>query len=918
VHRGVPPVSETPFQRLKAAFNALLDLAPDARAARLHAIEAGDPGFAADLRRLLAALDERDLVPPEPGVDPLLGARLGPFALRRRLGAGGMGVVYLGERVDGEVTQQVAIKLPGRLAFADPRPQRIQRERDFLARLSHPHVARLVDAGSSDALGPWFAMEYVDGAPLTHHADRARLDVRARLALWLQVAEAVAYAHRHAIVHRDLKPGNVLVDAAGCAKLLDFGIAKFVDPLAPAIDTGAAFTARYASPEQIAGEPATTATDVHGLGLLLYELLCGRPAFAAGSDLALRQAIATADAPSLRATLAAQARAEAEAIASARRASLPALRRTLGGDLEAIVGRALRKPPAERYATVAEFADDVRRYLAGEPVVAVPPSLGYRARRFVGRHRAASAGVLVAVVGLLAGLGVALHQRAQFLQARDRALAENDLLVRLVEGADPYDLRGSELRLSELLQAAAAETLARSDLDPDARASLLATIGSTLLNHARFTEAEPALAAAAADGARLDPTQRLRIELRLAAARFERGEREAAIGALEALWPSIERSDPALRIEALEWRAHVRRAQSQWEPALADIDAALALCGPACGGPVDARVSLVVKRIDLLSRLQRHADALAEADRAWQAAQALSPARVDVRVLVGTSRASALAFAGRTTTAEAALAELLPLAESLHGGRGNRLAAVYSTLEQLQRAQGRHRAAATSAARVVALFEATLPESVYLAYALKTLGLNLRLVGDRDAATAALARAETMFRRVEGEGSAEARWCAINRLAVAARADGPRAAFDALLAEAQRYLDTGDRTFVRVVRLLLAETAADRGDALLAARELGQLDAPGATEAGMRARVEALRRQIAWIGGAPVGAGDLAFADGIAASGEGGVTHARLRRVLARHAPSPDACARARAAWAEVDPTEGAWRRVEAALARCP
>jgi tetratricopeptide (TPR) repeat protein len=291
---------------------------------------------------------------------------------------------------------------------------------------------------------------------------------------------------------------------------------------------------------------------------------------------------------------------------------------------------------------------------------------------------------------------------------------------------------------------------------------------------------------------------------------------------------------------------------------------------------------------------------------------------VDVRVLVGTARASALAFAGRTAPAEAALAELLPLAESLHGGRGNRLAAVYSTLEQLQRAQGRHRAAATSAARVVSLFEATLPESVYLAYALKTLGLNLRLVGDREAAVAALTRAESMFRRVEGEGSAEARWCAINRLAAVVRPDGPAVAFEDLAAEAQRYLDGADATFARVVRLLLAETAADRGDARAALRALERLDEPAAAETGMRARVDALRRQIAWIEGAPVVAADLAFADALAASGEGGVTHARLRRVLARHAPSAEACRSARDAWAEVDPTQGAWRNGESTLARCP
>jgi serine/threonine-protein kinase len=913
-------MTATSFQRLKAAFNALLDLEPAARGARLEAIAAEDPGFAAELHRLLDSLDERDLRPAQPADDPLVGSRLGPFALTRRLGAGGMGVVYLGERVDGEVAQQVAIKLPGRLAFADPRPQRIQQERDFLARLSHPNIARLVDAGGS-ALGPWFAMEYVEGEPLTRHADQARLDVRARLALWLQVADAVAYAHRHAIVHRDLKPGNVLVDGSGRARLLDFGIAKFVDADAPGQDTGAAFTARYASPEQVAGEPATTATDIHGLGLLLYEVLCGRPAFAEDGELVLRQAIASRDPPSLRATLDGRDAAAAAAVAAARQASLPALRRVLGGDLEAIVGKALRKRPAERYATVDAFAADVQAFLDGRPVAAVPPSWAYRLRRFAGRHRAASLGALLALAGLLAGLGVALHQRAQFLLARDAARAENALLVRLLEGADPYHLRGSELRLADLLEDAARETLARTDLEAASRARLLEVIGATLLDQSRFEAAEPALAAARGaleTTGEADAAARARVELRLAAARFERGDRENALAALAAAWPAIEGADAALRIEALEWRAHMRRAQSQWQPALDDIDAALALCGDACGGVLDARVSLVVKRIDLLSRLGRHDDALAEADRAWQAAEALPAARADVRVLVGGSRAAALSHAGRAAQAEAALAALLPVAEALYGGRGNRLAALHSTLEQLRRGQGRHRAAAASAARVVALYEATLPDTVYLAYALKTLGLNLRLVGEQAQADAVLARAAAMFRRVEGEGSAEASWCEVNRVAAGFQRAPSAPALAVLEAEARRHVAGRDRSFDRVVRLLLAESAVDAGDAALARRELDATEAIPDASPGMRLRMQALRRQIAWVGGAAVGADDRAFADALARSGEGGVTLARYLRAIARHAPSAAACAKAQAAWLEVDPEGAAWSREQAALARCP
>lgn len=913
-------MSPDQFRRLKAAFNALLDLAADARDARLCEIDAADPVQAAELRRLLGAFDEHDLAPALPATDPLLGQRVGAFVLRRRLGAGGMGLVYLGERADGEVTQSVAIKLPGRLAFADPQPERIARERDFLARLSHPNIARLVDAGTSPTLGAWFAMEYVDGDALTRYADHAMLDVRARLALWLQVADAVAYAHRHAIVHRDLKPGNVLVNAAGHARLLDFGIAKFIDPDAVATDTAAAFTARYASPEQIAGEPATTATDVHGLGLLMHELLCGRPAFDAQGDLALRQAIATADPPSLRAALSTPDAADAAAIAAARATSLSALRRQLGGDLEAIVGKALRKRPTERYAGVDALAADVRSWLAGLPVTAVPPSPAYRLRRFVARHRVASASATLAAVALVVGLGVALHQRAQFLLARDQALAENALLVRLIEGADPYQLRGSDLRLSDLLEDAATETIARGDLPPAARASLLATIGATLLNQSRFSAAEPALAEArrAADATVGFDAATARIDLHLAAARHELGARDEALATLDASWPVFERAAPALRIEALEWRAHMRRAQEQWLPALADIDAALALCGDACGGAVDARTSLVTKRIDLLSRLGRHDEALAEAERAWQAASASPAARTDVRVLVGNSRASALAQAGRRGEAEAALDVLVPVAEELYGGRGNRLAGLHATLEQLRRGQGRHRAAAVSAARVVALYEVTLPESVYLAYALKTLGLNLRLVGDHAPAIAALVRAAAMFRRVEGDDSGEARWCDVNRAASAAMQQRTLVALDELAAAAARYLAGPHGGFDRLVRLLLAETAADLGNAELARRELAALATDPEPNPGADGRIRALRMQLAWIGGSEPSVEDRVWAEALAEARDGGVTAARMASLLARQATTDVACMRAREAWFEVDPSGSAWDTEQRALAGCP
>jgi hypothetical protein len=907
-------VSETPFQRLKFAFNALLDVAPAEREARLQALAADDAGFVAELRRLLDGLDERDLQPPQAAADPLLGARVGPFELTRRLGAGGMGVVYLGERIDGEVAQQVAIKLPGRLAFADPQPQRIQRERDFLARLAHPHVARLVDAGSSATLGPWFAMEYVDGEPLIHYADHARLDVRARLALWLQVADAVAYAHRHAIVHRDLKPGNVLVDAAGQAKLLDFGIAKFIDPDAHATDTGAIFTARYASPEQVAGEPATIATDVHGLGLLLYELLCGRPAFAGGSDLALRQAIATTDPPSLRATLTGQHADAAAGIAAARQASVPTLHRTLGGDLEAIVGKALRKAPAERYGSVGEFAADVRAWLAGLPVLAVPPSLAYRARKFVRRHRAAVAGAGLAMLGLVVGLGIALQQRGEAVLARQQAVAENDVLLEILRGADPYHERGADLKLGDMLAAATATIARREDLDPVLKARLLVSMGTSSYWLSLNDQAAVALDAARSAMQSIEaPPAQLMLELRLRELALRAGQasvREALVEAI-ALQPQADRLGGKLLVECWELRSLLHANLREYRESIAALDRAEAVAGPpASRSELRRLVAMGLKRVNLLQFDKRIDAALVESDRVAALAAGM-PDDTALAVAVGTSRSDVLLTAGRSGEAAALMEGLQQAAREYFAGRGFRYGRFELVRGRALRGVGRIRDSLAAFAIGVEVYRQTLPGSTFLADALDRQAAAMLRLDEFERAEAAWREAAAIYARIDGADASLAR-SAAQRARVSAALAAPRpeavaAALDAglrwqelpvgvVLSTARLAAAYGDPGTMAV--LLSAVTARD--PASLVADDVAQwalIEARFARRNGRRdAALAALAR----------------METAIAAAQEPYEWRARAATEYVHWADPATRCERVRAAsaaWSAIDPTGAGWAR---------
>jgi WD40 repeat protein len=347
-----------------------------------------------------------------------------------------MGSVWLGERNDGRFEGQVAIKLlhPGLLRASDL--ERFRREGNLLARLSHPNIARLIDAGITEHRQPYLVLEYVQGQPIDAACDAAGYGLKARVRLFIQVLDAVAHAHARLVVHRDIKPGNVLVGADGWVKLLDFGIAKLVDadrtgPSDLTRESGHAFTPQYAAPEQIAGEPVTTATDVYALGVLLYSMLAGRNPLA--GDSARRNGSVSLP------------------LASATAATVRTLQwaRELTGDLDNILAKALRADPTERFTTADAFAEDLRRYLRGDAVGARPDTFTYRARCFVRRHKGAVAG---SVAGLLAVLAFAAVAVWQAREARTQSVnAERQARIAVARGAAAYAVAQSSIRIDRAL-----------------------------------------------------------------------------------------------------------------------------------------------------------------------------------------------------------------------------------------------------------------------------------------------------------------------------------------------------------------------------------------------------------------------------------------------------------------------------------
>lgn len=467
-----------------------LEMGAKEREAYLSDLAATDPELHDAVSRLLAAdADPASLLeggiaalvtalPPPDEIDPLVGHAIGPFRLGRRVGAGGMGAVYEATRADGAFEQRVALKLIKRGLTTPEAKERFLSERQILARLTHANIAHLLDGGVTPDGRPWFAMEYVEGASILAFSGEQDLSLEARLWLFLTVCDAVQFAHRNLIVHRDLKPSNILVDQDGNVKLVDFGIAKILDVAGDETETrtGArVMTPTYASPEQIRGEPATTATDVYGLGLILYELLTGRRPFSqdlTGRD--LEDAILTAD-PARPSTV---GYLGPGAAAGGRATARPT---PVDADLDNICMMALRKDPERRYPSVSQLAEDIRRYLTGHPVAARGDSVGYRFRKLVGRNRAASAAAILAAVtvaGTVAFYTGRLQAERNLAQREARRSQEVvAFLTGLFEQAAPSETLGQPVTAQELLERGASTVQRELAGEPDVQATMLGAIG---------------------------------------------------------------------------------------------------------------------------------------------------------------------------------------------------------------------------------------------------------------------------------------------------------------------------------------------------------------------------------------------------------------------------------------------------------
>lgn len=490
-----PLFSAERWAAVRALLDELSELPPARQVRELERIAAGDADLASSVRALLGGTRGgttpsvqsvfKRLLPPES-----MPASIGPFRLLKRIGTGGMGVVYLAERSGADFTQRVALKL---LDGDAARMSRLAaRERRILAALAHPNITAFIDAGSENGRA-WLAMEYVDGKPLHDYCQHHGLGVNDRVRLFDQVCAAVAHAHAQLVVHRDLKPSNVLVTTDGVAKLLDFGIALVLDPANQQTPATRVFTPEYAAPEQLRGERATTATDVYGLGLMLYELACGK-------RLATLER-SSSDAEWTTAELARHAAATApiDAQTPATPSEPKTLVRLLRGDLGRIIAHALASRPLLRYASVASLREDLSRWLDHRPLTIGRPGLLYPATRFVRRHRVAVAAAmlgLIAVVGLSAAAVWQAHEKtleaSRALAQAARAEAIQQFLGNIIDQANPDRNGGRPLSAHDLIEKGE-QQLASFDRQPALQADVLTALGKAYIGVSDYPRAQALL-----------------------------------------------------------------------------------------------------------------------------------------------------------------------------------------------------------------------------------------------------------------------------------------------------------------------------------------------------------------------------------------------------------------------------------------
>ncbi|MCP3959800.1 MAG: serine/threonine protein kinase [bacterium] len=820
------------WQRVDRIFAGALECEPAELASYLDRTAGGDGALRRQVEDLLAA-DRQATEMFGPCTTPAAEdaerpARLGPYRLLRVLGEGGMGTVFLGVRDDDQYHQLVTVKILKRGDSPDLR-QRFRTERQILASLSHPYVARLLDGGATPDGTPYLVMEYVQGQRLDAHCVSMGLSVEERLRLFMKVCAAVSYAHRHLCVHRDLKPSNILVTRDGDPKLLDFGIAKLLDPAwlpGGNLETRTGqrpLTPRYASPEQVRGEATSTATDVYSLGVLLYELLTGRCPYALASGLPgeLEQAICEQrPAPPSRATGSPVLVEKGEAADDPGPLAAD-LSRRLHGDLDAILGKALRKDPSERYESVDLLALDLDRHLRHLPVAARRGRWRYRAGRALRRHWLA-AGALATILTLALVSSIFLARAAErTARERDKATQALAFLVQTFEAADPLAENRADMSARELLDAGAEEMESRLADQPEVRATVLEAIGQVYTNLGLFDRARPLLASSLELRREVLPARHREIGSslhNLAVLDYEQGDYQTAgTGFAAAVDHRLSGlgDDHLATAESRIGLAKARRALDDDQGAESLLLQALPVLRQRLG-PDHAQVASC---LTLLAQLARKANDFERAEQLYRSA--LDILRQDP-AQAGLGLAETLTYFALLRTAQGHFAETEELLrEALDLVRPrlpehhpivleilDYLAVALQRQEKLEQAE-------TLSREVVALRRKASGEAnPHLAYSLNSLGVLLIRRGRPEEAQSLLREALTIRTRVFGEEHRQVAQSLCN-LGKALRAGQPSEAEQLYLRSAAMYAKLGGERNARVAYPLLGlgDLHALHGDA---------------------------------------------------------------------------------------------------------
>ncbi len=744
------------WQRLESLFAEALSLPPAGRGAFLARQCAGDAGLLAEIESLLVAHESQGPLDCAPGPAPQdaspslpAGSRLGAWQVGALIGRGGMGEVYMASRIDKAFEQRAALKLLRHEAAAQA--ERFHAERRILARLEHPGIARLLDGGTTSDGRPFTVMEYVEGVTLTRYCRERGANLHERLALFMQVCDAVAFAHRNLVIHRDLKPDNILIEPQGTVKLLDFGIAKLID-IAGEPGAGdhtiAPFTPDYAAPEQLTGEAVTTSTDIFALGVLLFELLCGeRPLRTRGlpSAQALKLLLER-DAPS-------------PSRVAASNPAAPVAPRLVRGDLDAIVARCLRKEPGHRYDTVVGLRRDIDRHLRYLPVHARSGARAYVASRFLRRHWLPIAGLGLFVLAVSGAALYANRARLETERALSRADVVRNFLIDLFRQNDPQAGNSREMTARELVDVGARRIELGFANDADTRIELLGVSGNlyrALGEYPRSDELLRRRLAQAAVAYASDDPRRIEAQFDMARAEISAQRFDAAQALLDsALAAASAPHDGVLELRAriLKERAYLENERGNYPQAIAWVEQAIATLRRLPSPNVDDLAEVLSARGYYIYE-DGH---IADAEQPLREALALlAPATPESSGTLLTLRERL----GMVLTSLGRFDEVVPLleknAESVRQLYGDRHPALANALHQLAsafRQSGDFSAAIPVFREALELYEQGYgPEHSYVAVALTGLGQTLAATGDHVGAIASLQRAHAIYAKTLGPG----------------------------------------------------------------------------------------------------------------------------------------------------------------------